>query len=123
MFAGTILLARALMPIEQAVGAWRQFVSARSAYRRVNQLLEANPSPPATIVLPRPKGTLVAQSVIYNLPGLQRPALYNVNFVVEPGETLGIIGPSGAGKSTLARLIVGIHRPANGVVSLDGERR
>jgi ATP-binding cassette subfamily C protein len=120
MFAGTILLARALMPIEQAVGAWRQFVSARSAYRRVNQLLEANPSPPATIVLPRPKGMLVAQSVIYNLPGLQRPALYNVNFVVEPGETLGIIGPSGAGKSTLARLIVGIHRPANGVVSLDG---
>jgi ATP-binding cassette subfamily C protein len=120
MFAGTILLARALMPIEQAVGAWRQLVSARAAYRRVDHLLDMNPPPPATITLPRPQGNLLAQSVGFQLPGMARPVLYNIGFGLEAGETLGIIGPSGAGKSTLARLVVGIHAPSTGVVRLDG---
>jgi ATP-binding cassette, subfamily C, type I secretion system permease/ATPase len=120
MFAGMLLLARALMPIEQSVGTWRQFVSARTAYRRVEALLHANPSPPATIKLPRPKGELAVQGASFYLPGLTRPLLYQINCAIEPGETLGIIGPSGAGKSTLARLIVGIHAPSGGVVRLDG---
>ncbi len=63
------------------------------------------------ITLPRPKGGLAAQGATLYLPGLARPVLRDVNFAIEPGETLGIIGPSGAGKSTLARLIVGIQRP------------
>src|SRR5258708_5089911 len=79
MFAGMILLARALMPIEQSVGTWRQFVSARTAYRRVDALLQANPPPPATITLPRPKGALAAQGASLHLPGLMRPALYTVS--------------------------------------------
>ena len=120
MFAGMILLARALMPIEQAVGTWRQLVGARAAYRRVEELLQANPPPPATIALPRPKGALTAQAVTLFLPGLARPILRDINFAITPGETLGIIGPSGAGKSTLARLITGIHPPSGGVVRLDG---
>ena len=120
MFAGMILLARALMPIEQSVGTWRQFVSARTAYRRVETLLQANPPPPATITLPRPMGELAVQSASFYLPGLTRPVLHQINFAIEPGETLGIIGPSGAGKSTLGRLIVGIHAPSGGVVRLDG---
>jgi PrtD family type I secretion system ABC transporter len=120
MFAGMILLARALMPIEQAVGSWRQFVGARTAYRRVDALLQANPPPPATITLPRPKGALAAQGASLHLPGLMRPVLYNISFAISPGETLGIIGPSGAGKSTLARLITGIQAPSSGVVRLDG---
>jgi len=120
MFAGMILLARALMPIEQSVGTWRQFVSACTAYRRVGALLQANPPPPATIKLPRPKGGLAVQGASFYLPGLTRPLLNQINCAIEPGETLGIIGPSGAGKSTLARLIVGIHAPSAGVVRLDG---
>jgi PrtD family type I secretion system ABC transporter len=115
-----ILLARALMPIEQAVGTWRQFVGARAAYRRVETLLQANPPPPATITLPRPKGALAAQAATLYLPGLARPVLRDINFAIQPGETLGIIGPSGAGKSTLARLITGIRAPSGGVVRLDG---
>ena len=120
MFAGMILLARALMPIEQAVGTWRQFVGARAGYPRVETLLNANPPPPATITLPRPKGALAAQGATLFLPGLARPILRDVNFAIQPGETLGIIGPSGAGKSTLARLITGIHAPSGGVIRLDG---
>lgn len=120
MFAGMILLARALMPIEQAVGTWRQLVGARAAYRRVEELLRANPAPRATITLPRPKGALTAQGATLYLPGLARPIVRDINFAIAPGETLGIIGPSGAGKSTLARLIVGIHAPSAGVVRLDG---
>jgi ATP-binding cassette subfamily C protein len=120
MFAGMILLARALMPIEQAVGTWRQFVGARAAYRRVEALLGANPPAPAPITLPRPKGALAAQGATLYLPGLARPILRDINFAIQPGETLGIIGPSGAGKSTLARLITGIHGPSAGVVRLDG---
>jgi ATP-binding cassette subfamily C protein len=120
MFAGMILLARALMPIEQSVGTWRQFVSARTAYRRIEALLQANPPPTATITLPRPKGELAVQGASFYLPGLTRPVLFQINVAIEPGETLGIIGPSGAGKSSLARLIVGIHAPSSGVVRLDG---
>jgi len=120
MFAGMLLLARALMPIEQSVGTWRQFVSARTAYRRIEVLLQANPPPPPTTKLPRPKGALAVQGASFYLPGLTRPLLYQINCAIEPGETLGIIGPSGAGKSTLARLIVGIHAPSSGVVRLDG---
>jgi PrtD family type I secretion system ABC transporter len=120
MFAGMILLARALMPIEQAVGTWRQFVGARAAYRRVEALLDANPPLPATIILPRPKGALAAHGATLYLPGLARPVLRDINFAIGPGETLGIIGPSGAGKSTLARLITGIHAPSSGVIRLDG---
>ncbi len=120
MFVGMFLLARALQPVEQAAGAWRQFVGARTAYRRVAKLLAAHAPPAIVTALPRPKGRLLAQHVTFNLPGLEQPLLKEVGFLLEPGETLGVIGPSGAGKSTLARIVVGIHAPASGVVRLDG---
>jgi PrtD family type I secretion system ABC transporter len=120
MFASTILLARALMPIEQAVASWRQLVSARSAYRRVAGLLDANPPPAKTLALPRPQGRLQAQSVTFHLARGSPPVLQDVSLSLEPGEALGIIGPNGAGKSTFARLIVGIYAPSAGVVRLDG---
>jgi PrtD family type I secretion system ABC transporter len=120
MFASMFLLGRTLMPIDAAVGAWRQLVGARNAYHRVEQLLRAQPAPPASLRLPRPKGRLVAESTSLYLPGLSRPVLHDVRFEIEPGETIGIIGPSGAGKSTLARLIVGIQAPSAGTIRLDG---
>jgi ABC-type protease/lipase transport system fused ATPase/permease subunit len=82
-------------------------------------LSKAEPSAPAT-ALPRPKGRLTVEALNFAPMGAPKLLLGNINFTVEAGETLGVIGPSGAGKSTLARLLVGIWRPNNGVVRLDG---
>jgi ABC-type protease/lipase transport system fused ATPase/permease subunit len=84
------------------------------------QLLSRAEPPPAATTLPRPAGRLHAEGVNFAPMGATKLILTNINFLVEPGETLGIIGPSGAGKSTLARLLMGIWRPNNGVVRLDG---
>ncbi len=120
MFAAMFLLARALAPVDQAVGGWRQLVGARHAYRRLDRLLAAFPPLPASLTLPRPNGKLAAQGASVFLPGLSRPVLRDISFDLDAGETLGIVGPSGAGKSTLARLIVGIQAPSGGVIRLDG---
>jgi ATP-binding cassette subfamily C protein len=120
MFAASILLGRALQPVEQTVGQWRSLVSARSAFFRVRDLLLASPPTERSLVLPRPKGRLSVESLHYMVPGNSKLLLRNVSFRLEAGDALGIIGASGAGKSTLARLIVGVLRPTGGVVRLDG---
>lgn len=120
MFAASILLGRALQPVEQIVGSWRGLTSARGAYRRVRDLLSANPVRDAALSLPRPAGRLSVEGLSYVVPGTNRPILRNVSFRLEPGEVLGIIGPSGAGKSTLVRHIVGNLYPSAGAVRLDG---
>jgi len=120
MFAASILLGRALQPVELMVGQWRAMVGARAAYGRVRNLLAANPPPDPGIVLPRPAGRLSVEAVNYALPGTSKLILREVSFRLEPGEALGIIGPSGAGKSTLARHLVGVLAPTTGAVRLDG---
>lgn len=120
LFANMILASRALQPIERIVGSWDPLNGMYRAYTRLNLLL-AKAEPPATATaLPRPIGKLSAEGVNYAPPGVPRLVLANVNFGLDPNEVLGVIGPSGAGKSTLARLLVGIWRPMNGVVRLDG---
>ncbi|MFC3206376.1 type I secretion system permease/ATPase [Aquamicrobium soli] len=120
MFAASLLLGRALQPVEQTVGQWRALVSARSAYFRVRDLLLASPPAERSLILPRPKGSLSAENLHFMAPGNSKLLLRNVSFRLEAGDTLGVIGVSGAGKSTLARLIVGVCRPSGGVVRLDG---
>lgn len=120
MFAGMILLSRALMPVEQAIAAWRPLMSARESVRRVNALLADHPPREAGMPLPQPAGRLAVERVIFVPPGTDRPALKQVSFALAPSEALGIIGPSAAGKSTLARLLVGVWQPAAGSVRLDG---
>jgi ATP-binding cassette subfamily C protein len=120
MFAASILLGRALQPVEQIVGSWRALTSARGAYRRVKDLLAASPLRDAALALPRPLGRLSVEGLSYIVPGTNRPILRSVSFRIEPADVLGIIGPSGAGKSTLARQIVGILPPSAGAVRLDG---
>lgn len=120
MFAASILLGRALQPVEQVVGSWRNLTSARGAYGRVRDLLAANPARDPALALPRPAGRLSVEGLGYVIPGTNRPILRNVTFRIEPADVLGIIGPSGAGKSTLARQIVGVLLPSAGVVRLDG---
>jgi len=120
LFANMILASRALQPIEKIVGAWDPLNNMYRAYQRLNTLLaNTEPSLPATS-LPRPLGKLSVEGVNFAPPGGARLVLSNVNFALEPNEVLGVIGPSGAGKSTLARLLMGIWKPLNGVVRLDG---
>jgi ATP-binding cassette subfamily C protein len=119
VFAASILLGRGLLPIEQIVGSWRNMLSARSAYLRVRNLLNASPIKQQRIELPRPSGQVVLEGVSYAPPGSQRMILRGVSLGINPGEIIGIIGPSGAGKSTLVRHIVGVLKPSAGVVRLD----
>jgi ATP-binding cassette subfamily C protein len=120
MFAASILLGRALQPVEQVVGGWRGFVSARDAFARIKRLLEMSPKKFDTLVLPRPTGRLSARNLVYGAPGTNKPILKGVNFFISAGEALGVVGPSGAGKSTLARLMVGVTAPTAGTMRLDG---
>jgi PrtD family type I secretion system ABC transporter len=120
MFAASMLMGRALQPVEQIVGSWRTLNAARGSYFRVRQLLAASPRRSAGVALPRPKGRLSVEGMSFMVPGLSKPLLRNVTFAIEPGDILGVIGPSGAGKSTLARHLVGVLAPTSGAVRLDG---
>lgn len=120
IFAGMLLLGRALQPIELGIGSWRSFNGAREAHARLAALLANAEGTSRRLALPRPSGTLTVDSLVYAVPGMRLPVLRNVSFALKPGETLGVIGPSGAGKSTLARLLLGIIAPVSGHVRLDG---
>ncbi len=120
MFAASLLLGRALQPVEQIVGSWRNLVSARGAFLRVRDLLAASPVRASGLSLPRPLGQLAVEGLSFVPPVSSKPILRGVGFGVEPGEVLGVIGPSGAGKSTLARHLVGVLTPSAGAVRLDG---
>jgi len=120
LFANMILASRALAPIEKFVGSYESINNGLRAYERLNAFLAKAERPSQTTTLPRPLGRISVESVNFGLPGGNRFLVLGVNFALEPGEVLGIIGPSGAGKSTLARLMMGIWRPTNGAVRLDG---
>ena len=120
IIAGSIMMGRALAPVEQAIGTWKQFVGARIAYRRLNELLSRVPKHQERVALPRPTGDLKVESVVVVPPGSSAPTLSRVSFDLPAGQVLGVIGPSGAGKSTLARLLVGAWRPYAGTVRIDG---
>ncbi|MEQ9642609.1 MAG: type I secretion system permease/ATPase [Alphaproteobacteria bacterium] len=120
MIAGSILLGRALAPIEQAIGAWRELAAARSSHQRLQKLFDALPPNPPTIQLPTPTGRLAVERLSFVPPGGREPVLKQVSVDAEPGTVLGVIGPSAAGKSTLCKLIVGIWPPSAGHVRLDG---
>ncbi|MEO6712258.1 MAG: ABC transporter transmembrane domain-containing protein, partial [Mycobacteriales bacterium] len=120
MFAASLLLGRALQPVEQITGAWRSIVSVRDAVHRLGELLAGSPVRDRSLSLPRPAGRLSVESLLFVAPGTSKVLLRAVTFDLEPGEALGVIGPSGAGKSTLARQLVGVLTPSAGVVRLDG---
>ena len=119
MIVGSILMGRALSPVEQLISGWKNWSGARSAYQRLSDLLEANPPREPGMSLPKPLGKLSVEGVTAGPPGATRPVIKNLSFAIAPGEVLGVIGPSGAGKSTLARLLVGIWPTMGGKVRLD----
>jgi PrtD family type I secretion system ABC transporter len=106
--------------VEIAVGSWKHFLTARSAYDRLNALLKAVPAQRDFMHLPPPRGVLQVEQAIVVPPGATVPALRGVGFNVAAGDIIGIIGPSAAGKSTLARLLVGVWPPYSGKVRIDG---
>jgi len=120
MFAATILLGRALQPIEQAVAVWRQLASAWAASARLGRMLSQTSPRESTVSLPRPSGRLAVEQVTFMPQGTTRPILRAVNFALEPGEALAVVGPTASGKTSLARLLVGVHAPSAGAVRLDG---
>ena len=120
MIATTILLGRAVQPVEQIVASWRALVDARSAYRRLLELAQHFPGSEAPLKLPKPQGSIVVENLVYRFTGSEKAILSTVAFSLNPGEALAVIGPSGAGKSTLARLLTGIWAPTVGCVRLDG---
>jgi len=120
MIAGSILLGRALAPVEQAIGQWPLVIRARQGWASLAELLEKTPKDPQRTELPVPRAIMDAQQITVIPPGEQIATLRMVSFRIEPGQAMGVIGPSGAGKSTLARAILGIWRPASGKVRLDG---
>ena len=120
MIAGSIMLGRALAPIDQAIGQWSLAQRAARGWAQLRELLEKTPSEMEKTALPKPKGVINVQGVTVVAPGETFPVLRAVTFKVEPGTALGVIGPSGAGKTTLAKVLVGIWRPAAGKVRIDG---
>ena len=120
MIAGSILMGRALAPIEQSIGQWAVVTRAREGTARLADLLSRVPDEPDRTALPRPNAVLEAQNLTVVPPGDSQAVLRMVSFRLEPGQALGVIGPSGSGKSTLARALIGVWRPAGGKVRLDG---
>jgi len=120
MIAASLLMGRALSPVEMAIGTWKQFLSTRTSYQRLEEILSVFPDREGGMSLPPPAGQLVVSSLIAGPPGTNKQILKGVSFEAAPGDIVAIIGPSAAGKTTLARMIVGIWPPFVGGVRLDG---
>ncbi len=120
MIAASIIASRALQPLEGMIEGWRGVVQARAAYKRVIAAVDSFTREPPRLQLPRPRGRLTADRLLFIPPGVKEPTLNGVSFDLEPGTSLAIVGPSGSGKSTLAKLLVGCLPPTAGRVRLDG---
>ena len=120
MIAGSILLGRALAPIDLLIGTWKGFIAARGQYTRLNELLKKVPQEGEPMQLPDPEGNIRVENILVVPPGGKIPVVKGVNFAVEKGQLIGVIGPSGAGKSTLARALLGVWPIHSGKVRLDG---
>ncbi|MFT2188930.1 type I secretion system permease/ATPase [Pseudomonas putida] len=120
VIAGSVLLGRALAPIDLIIGSWKGFISARTQYNRLNDILDKMHAEPQRMPLPAPKGNIQVENLIIGAPGSKTPILKGIGFGVPAGAVVGIIGPSASGKSTLARALMGVWAPQHGSVRLDG---
>ena len=120
IFAASIILGRALVPVEQGVATAKQFNAAREGYTRVRELLEAFPREAVRTIVPVTEHAVVADGIDYRLPNRKQPVLQDVSFEIEKGHAIGIVGPSGSGKSTLARMLIGAIAPSGGALRLGG---
>ncbi|MFT2099750.1 type I secretion system permease/ATPase [Marinomonas sp. 2405UD66-6] len=120
MIAGSILLGRALAPIDQMIGTWKGFVAARGQYGRLSEILSKVGEDEETMSLPSPNGAVTFEAATIIPPNAKLPAIQGVSFQAAAGDVIGVIGPSAAGKSTLARGLLGIWPTRSGKIRLDG---
>jgi ATP-binding cassette subfamily C protein EexD len=120
VIAGSVLLGRALAPIDLIIGSWKGFIAARSQYERLNEILDKQKAEPERMQLPAPVGHVTVENLVMSAPGSKAPIIKGISFSAPAGAMVGIIGPSAAGKSTLARALMGVWAPQHGVVRLDG---
>lgn len=120
MIAASILMGRALAPVEQAIGTWKATVGARDAYKRLVAVAGQHPEATPALPLPRPKGKFEAENIALARQGGGEPILKGISFQLNPGEVMALIGPSAAGKTSLARVLAGAWRPSAGRALLDG---
>ncbi len=120
LMAGSLLLGRALSPIDQMIGSWKGFVAAKVQYDRLSKVMDDLNKEPERMPLPAPEGHIQVENLIVAPPGAKSPVLRSISFVAPAGSVVGIVGPSAAGKSTLVRALMGIWPPQHGVVRLDG---
>ncbi|KKC33963.1 type I secretion system permease/ATPase [Devosia psychrophila] len=120
MIAASIMMGRALSPVDQLVGNWKSFVGARQAYGRLKAVFAQVPADMERTDLPRPLGQIDVEQLATVIPGTRTPVLQGISFTIKPGEAVAIFGPSGAGKSSLVRTLVGVWATAQGSVRLDG---
>jgi ATP-binding cassette subfamily C protein EexD len=120
MIGGSILMGRALAPIDMMIGSWKGFISARDQYKRLNEILLMIPADADHMALPNPVGKLHFEHAVVTAPSGKSAILKDLSLTIEKGDIVGIVGPSGAGKSTLARAVLGIWPTASGSIRLDG---
>lgn len=120
VISGSILLGRALAPLDHMIASWRGFLGAREGYQRLDTLLRVTPERASRMSLPPLRGQVKLEDLVIAVPGRSAPILNGITFTIEPGTTVALIGPSAAGKSTLARAILGLHSPVHGRLCLDG---
>lgn len=120
MIAASILIGRALAPMELLIGSWKQFVAMRVSWQRLDDLLMHFPTRVDGMKLPAPQGRISLEGVSCLAPGGKVPIVQQISIQLSPGEIIGIIGPSASGKSTLARLLVGVWTPTQGKIRIDG---
>ncbi len=120
VIAGSVLLGRALAPIDLIIGSWKGFIAARGQYSRLNEILSKLQSEPVRMALPAPEGNITVENMIVGAPGSRSAIIKGISFAVQAGTVVGVIGPSASGKSTLARALLGIWPPQHGSVRLDG---
>lgn len=119
VIAASILLGRALGPIDQLIGSWRNLSGARTGYARLSELLKAHPAAQESMALPAVRGEFRIDKLVISPAGIRRPVIKDVSLHIPAGSQLAVIGPSAAGKSTLLRALLGLHRPASGSLRLD----
>ena len=120
MIGGSILMGRALAPIDIMIGSWKGFISARDQYKRLNEILLMIPADTEHMALPDPQGKIHFEHAVVAAPGGKTAILKDLSLTIEKGDIVGVVGPSGAGKSTLARAVLGVWPTANGSIRLDG---
>ena len=120
IMVASMLISKAVAPIQKLIGSWKEIIAARQAYERLNELLAEDQQRGNTMQLPAPQGRLDVKAAAAVPPGHDKAVLADISFALTPGQVLAVVGPSAAGKSSLVKMLLGVWKPAQGSVRLDG---